>query len=362
MFGRKITYGLDIGTHSIKLVQLERKGDTIRLLNYAIREVFPDGQEYDPEKDNTFLYVSALNDVFKKLRIDPKGVKGLYTSIGSETVSVKQIRTVSLTEEELESSLRFEARKHLPVGSSEIVLDYQILGETENGDKLDILLVVTSRREYQRHLTLLNQIGIKKAVPVIDVDSLALSNCYTLLSSVRDDDIIVVINIGATHTTLSITHRMGLFFTRDIAYGGNHFTRDIMAQYDVDFGVAEQIKIEKGIFPQTETDTDEPITSVRMRRPSISLAEKAAHDLLVEEIRRSLRYYFKESGRNDFSEIVISGGSAKINSFDAFLSGHLHLPVSIYNPLENLTLGGNLTINEEPQLTQAIGLAMRFDG
>ncbi len=359
MFGtRKKTIGLDIGDHSIKLVQLERKHDTVRLINYAIQEIFPEGQEYDPEKDTRFLYVTALSDVFKRLKIDPKRVKDCFTSIGGESVSVKQIQTISLTADELESSLHIEARKHLPIGSSDIVLDYQILAEDEEQGKIDVLLVITNRKHYQKHISLLQEIGVQDIVPVIDVDPLALANSYTLLNSVNDDEIVVLINIGAVRTNLVIYHRNGLSFVRDIPYGGNHFTHDLMAEYDVEFNVAEQIKMEKGIFPRAETDDDEPVTSVKMSRPSISLAEKMTQEHLVEDIRRSLRYYFKESGRNDFSHVFLMGGSSKISSMDAYLSGQLHLPVSVYNPLENIQISGNLDIEEEPQLAEAIGLAM----
>ncbi|RMH74319.1 MAG: type IV pilus assembly protein PilM [Gemmatimonadetes bacterium] len=361
MLGNKKTaVGLDIGTHSIKLVQLERKHDQVKLVNYAIQEIFPEGKEYDAEKDNTVEYVSALSDVFKRLKIDPKRLKQIYTSIGGEAVSVKQIKTVSLTEDELESSLRFEARKHLPVGSSEIILDYQILGEDKDQGKIDVLLVVTTRKAYTKHAALLQQIGIKETAPVIDVDSLALVNSYVLLNAVNDDEIVVILNIGATRSVLAIYHRKGLFFTRDIPYGGNHFTHDLMREYDVDFGVGEQIKYDKGIFPQADIDDNDPVTSVKMSRPSISLAEKQTQEMLVDEVRRSLRYYFKESGRNDFSRVLLTGGSAKIHSMDAFLSGQLHLPVSVYNPLEYMNLPGNMGVSEEPQIAQAVGLALRF--
>jgi type IV pilus assembly protein PilM len=368
MFGKKKTsIGLDIGSNSIKCVELEKSDNVVTLKNFVIQPIYADDVRYDPEKEDVSQAASALSVAIREMGLTPKNVKGLISSLNGSAVNVKQIRTVPLTDEELETSLRFEARKHLPVTGSQMILDYQVL-DLGNGDEkgkkkekdsgeLDVLLVVTSQKAFQRHVSILQQIELTPGI--VDVEILAILNSYLYFNTVRRDEMYVFLNIGAERTNLAIFDPVGLFFARDLAFAGNHFTDDLIKMYEVDYDVAERIKREKGIFPSD--NQDQAGSSIKMGG-SISIAEKPVYESLLDEIHRSLRYYFKECGKNNFAKVILTGGSAKIPNIDSYLTEELNLPVEIYNPLRNLEISDelNMEYSSEPQLAQAIGLALRF--
>lgn len=360
MFGtKKSLYGLDIGTQSIKCVELEKTDDIFELKNYVIEDIYPEGVQYDAERENLHHIVSALSTVFQNMKINPKKIKNISSSIGGPSVNIKQIKTVSMSEADLENSLRFEARKHLPITGSQMILDYQILEREEEEDKkesdMDVLIVVTDMKTFQSHVKLLNEVELSPRI--VDVDILACMNSYLYYNPAPIDEILIFLDIGAERTKMSVFDPVGLIFFRDLAYAGNNFSNDIMKEYEVDFDVAERIKKEKGIFTKVDVEEEGSGSKIKMGK-NISLAEKMAHESLIEEINRSLRYYYKESGKNNYSKVILTGGSSKIPSIDAYLSGQLNLPVEIYNPFEDMQISGKLDIIEEPQLSQAVGLAL----
>ena len=358
MLGKKTSFGLDIGTHSIKCVQLESKDGNVILKNGVIKEIYAQGQKYDPEKDDSSRVVSALTDTFKEMGVSPKKLKNLISSLSGSSVNVKHIRTVPLTSDELENSLRFEARKHMPISGSEMILDFQILdidNDKRDDSEMDVLLVVTNQKAFQKHISILKDTGL---VPgIVDVDVLATFNAYYYFNSPSIDEILLFLNIGAERTSFTIYDPTGLFFTRNLSYGGNHFTVDLMKKYEVEYEIADRIKIEKGLFMKKDSDEDTSDSP----EINISIGEKPSYESMIDEIHRSLRYYFKETGKNTFAKIILTGGSARIPEMDSYLAEQLNIPVEIYNPLRNIQISDKFDIDTGPQLAQAIGLALRFN-
>jgi len=121
----KESLGLDIGNHSIKLVHLKKLHQGFKLLNYEIRSTIPVGFEQSLSDLSPDRFAPVLSEMLKSLKINPKKVKHLVSSIGGDNTSIKQIKTIFLPDEELESALFFEAKKHLPISGSEMLLDYQ---------------------------------------------------------------------------------------------------------------------------------------------------------------------------------------------------------------------------------------------
>ncbi|OQY27902.1 MAG: hypothetical protein B6244_09125 [Candidatus Cloacimonetes bacterium 4572_55] len=355
MFGSsKTAVGLDIGSHSIKVVEVERRDSRYRLKNYAIREILPEGQSLESEGPSENDVIGALNEAFREIKVKPKRVKKLGSSIGGQAVTVKQIRSISLAPEELESSLTFEARKYLPPDEAEAVLDFQVLKGDISTSHMDILLVASSRKGFNQHMDLLEAVGCKPGI--VDVDSLSIINSYLLLNSVPDEGILVMLNIGAKKTNLIVLNPNGLFFTRDISYGGNHFTDDVRVSKGLDAAMAERSKKEEGVFaPVSQEETD----GISLGHAGLGLSRRTTQENLANEVTRSLRYYVKESGHNEFWKILLAGGSAKIPQLDEFLEEKLRVPVEVFDPTVQLEMGRGVSLDKEPQLAQAIGLALR---
>jgi type IV pilus assembly protein PilM len=347
----KTTLGLDIGTYSVKMVELDLEESRRKLKSYAIVEIYGEGEEYDIEGATYNRLTAALKNAFKQLKVAPKRIKNLNCALGGTSVAVKQIRSIPLGPEELESSLAFEARKHLPLDDTEAILDFQIIDGGAESTFMDILLVATTKKAFDHHIKLLGEFGAKPKV--IDTNCTALVNSYLLTKGKPSTDAaLIFLDIGAKCTNLIIFTDKNILFSRDIPIGGYKITEDIKSLHKVEYGEAEKLKKERGMGSLLGDFGD---------GPAIRVARRMSVDALVDEIRRSLRYYTKETGVREFEKILISGGAAAMPNLNSHMAQALSMTVEVYNPFDMFTVppGFNETIGS--QLAIACGLALRED-
>lgn len=346
----KSVIGLDIGSYSVKIVEIDREDGRYRLKNFSISDLYGEGEEYDSEGPSYSRQSTAVRNCFKQMKLSPKRVKNLNCSIGGKDVAVKQIRSIPLSAEELESSLTFEARKHLPLEDTEAILDYQILSESTSATNVDILMVATTKKAFDYHIKLLRELGVKPKI--MDAECTALVNSYLMVHGKPEDDkALVFLDLGAKYSTLTVFSDSGMIFSRDIAVGGHKLTEDIKSSHDIEYAEAEDMKKTKGMGAFLSGGDDQ--------ESSIRIARRKAVDSLVDEIRRSLRYYTKETGVRDFDKILISGGSALTKHLNSHLAQALSMNVEIYNPFEFFTVPPGFNESLGAQLATACGLALR---
>jgi len=345
----KESLGIDIGSHSIKMVHLKRIHNGFKLLNYEIRPTVPSGIEYvlsDLRKDR---FAPVLSEMLKTLKIKPRKMKHVVSSIGGDDISIKQIKTIFLPDEELESALFFEAKKHIPISGNEMVLDYQVLSIEEKTNNMNILLAASTKDMIQTHTNILGQAGL--APNLVDVDPLAVANSFALNTMV-EDGVYIILNIGAHRTNLVIFGPKSKYFARDINFGGMNFTKDIMRKKDLGFEEAEQYKFDNGLGSTSATDDSQAISL-------LDISEKSTEDQIVEELRRSLRYYVKEAGNSDYRKIVLMGGGSKMEGITEYIEAKVNIPTEVFDPFVGLEMPEKLKDKQDPQLSLAIGLAMR---
>lgn len=347
----KESVGIDIGSHSIKIVHLKKLHDGFKLLNYEIRPTVPEGIEYIPSDLRSDRFAPILTEMMKTLHINPKRVKHLVTSIGGDNTSIKQIKTIFLPEDELESALFFEAKKHIPISGNDMVLDYQILSVEEKTNNMNIMLAATTRDTLNEHTNTLTTAGLNPNI--VDIDSLAVVNSFALNSFV-EDGVYVLLNIGAHRTNLVIWGPQSKLFSRDIPFGGYHFTRDIMRKRQMEYKDAEEHKLKYGLL-------DNPNRQEHTTISMLDISEKATEEVIVEEIRRSLRFYVKEAGNSDFRKVYLMGGVAKLGGLVEYIQEKVSIPTEVYKPFINVEMPEKFQDKKDPQLSLAIGLAMRME-
>ena len=350
-FKFKESVGIDIGTHSVKVVHLKRLHEGFKLLNYEIRPTVPQGVEYIPSDLRPDRYAPVLVEIFKTLRINPKKVQHLVTSVGGDNTSIKQIKTIFLPDDELESALFFEAKKHIPIGGTDMILDYQVLSVEEKTNNMNILLAATSKELLNEHTSTLVSAGLTPNI--VDIDSLAVANSFALNAFV-EEGVYVLLNLGAHRTNMVIWGPEARFFARDIPYGGYHFTRDIMRKRQMEFEEADEYKLKWGLL-------DDPSISESKTISMLDISEKSTEDAIVEEIRRSLRFYVKEAGNSDIRKLYMMGGTAKLKGLQEYIQEKVSIPTDVFMPFINVEMPEKFMDKKDPQLALAIGLAMRTE-
>ena len=342
--------GLDIGRQFVKAVLLEKNRGGTKIINTGIRLVPDQNKTYDPESITKPMWVMAIRELMREMNINPKRVKSLVSSLNGTNVSVKQITTMDMPEDELFSSMTFEARKHIPMDGSDAVIDFQVFGPNpKEVDKIDIGLVACTKKVSNAHLELLKEIGFSPGI--IDADPIALSNAFANLSEFPEEGAVVLLDIGSVSSSLVVWGRKDQFFTRDIPIGGYHFVSSLSEKMDMDYVSAEDKMMKDGINSfQNKLDSD---------LDDISVAEKNVFDNLIEDVRRSLRYYAKTTNQSFFTKIMISGGGASTQGLKEMIEKKLSLNTELFNPFQSLDGFENIDIPNPEQYAISTGLAVR---
>ena len=344
--------GLDIGRQYVKMVTAEKTKDGYRVLDAGSRLVPDANSAFDPEKIDRSHWVMAVRELFKQQSFNPKKAKSLITGIGGSSASIKQITTMEMPSEELESAMTFEARKHIPMDGTDAVIDYQILGSNKQEvDKIDVGLVACTKGTLTSHMDLLKECGLKAGI--VDVNPIAISNAFSFAKNMPEDGLVVMLDIGAVSSGLVVYGINQQFFTRDLPIGSHHFVKEISEKKEIGYTQAQDSLFKEGILA-SKTQTDDV-----SQEGSVSLAERTVYDSLVEDMRRSLRFYAKQTGQSFFLKIFLSGGGASTPGLAEFVNQKLNIECAVFDPFENVEGKEKLSISNPSQFTTALGLGIR---
>jgi type IV pilus assembly protein PilM len=350
MFGigkTKNVVGLDIGSSSVKAVELRKKGNTYELVNLGIE---PLGQDtvVDGAIMDALSVSSAIEKIFNDNRIKTKNVA---TSVSGHSVIVKRATVAAETEEELYNAIPYEAQQHIPFDMTDVNLSYQSLGPSPSGTGTDVILVAVKREKILNHTNVLSQAG--KIPTVVDYDGFAVYNAFEANYQIPTDQMAALLNIGASIMNIVIGRGSNPLFTRDVSVGGNQYTDTLQKELDLSYEDAEKLK--QG-FEVANVTQDQKLPHLR----SVS-------EILMLEIQKTFDFFRQTTSTENIQHVYISGGTAKIEGLVDQLKAELNIPVEIINPFQRVVVDGkkfDLGYVEEiaPRMSVAVGLALRsFD-
>jgi len=352
--------GLDIGSHAIKLVEIEdtKKGKILK--NFGIIGLPQDAIVEGAIKEMEIVS-SAIKTLYKNLKIKNRNV---VTSISGYSVIVKKISIQKRGEAELDASIQDEAEQYIPFDINDVNLDYEILSPPEEGgvedkaegdkaDKglMDVMLVAAKKDIVEDYVSLLHLTGLNPAI--LDVDAFALQNAFEL-SIENISGCYALVNVGAEELGINAIKNGVSIFTRDSSYGGYQINEAIMSKFDVSYEEAEKIKLGGTKIDQKDKGALEEIFS-------------SVISGWVNEIKRALDFLSTTYPDETIEKIVISGGSCRFPGFQKYLELETEIPIVELNPF------GNLQVNDKafdpkyltymaPQAAIAVGLALRSIG
>ena len=342
LFSRR-TLGLDVGSHTIKCVHLEKRGfNRVELVQAESVEICPEGKDLEGE-DGTHARVSAIKRAMESLS-SHRGK--IVTSVGGVSTAIRQVELPRMSPRELSSSINLWARNYIPFDVKEVQLDYQVFGFDRASRKIRLILVAVIKDYIQQHIDLLHEANIDPVL--VDVNPLAVMNAFLFNEEIGDDQSIIVLDVGDRNTTLCIYSETEPYFVRNLMISGNDLTRDIQRKLGLPYGDAEQYKRGEMAFPEGAGDSANLIEIVR---PSL--------DALIKEVRRSLTYYENQTKTSGFSRIVLTGGCAHVEGLAQYLGGNLGLPVEILDPFKEIETGDVSLPGPPSQFALAVGLALR---
>ena len=307
-----LVVGIDIGSHAVKVCQLERHGRGYGIIALG-SALLPDGAVKDGALADAKAVATAVSALLRNLKIKKKKV-GI--SISGYSVIVKKISLATMDEERLESYIMAEAEQYIPFDLNEVYIDFQDLKTSSAGnDRSEVMLAAAKKEVVDGFTAMLEGIGL---VPVIvDVDGFALENVHEVIG--HDGDDAVLVNIGAAKMSINIISGGIPVATRDIPVGSRQLSEQIRDLLDVEFDEAEAVKLGKRQVLEREDDIATIYSSVCSQ--------------WVLEIKRMIDLYHANHPDRPLRRLSLSGGGSKVLGLVDFLRMETGLEVDIFNPL-----------------------------
>lgn len=350
LFGKKAdpVIGLDIGSTSVRLLQLSSHGSGFRIDHFAI-EPLGEGVVVDKAVQDVEAISNAIS---RAIKASGTRAKSCAIAVSGSAVFTKTISLPSnLAEADIESQVQIEANQYIPYPLNEVSLDFEVLGPSaRNADLIDILLAASKSENVESRQDAIDAAGLK--AKVVDVEAFAIANAFELIrkrDGVSRTEAVGVFDIGFDLTTLLVIKGGQVIYTRDHPFGGHQLLEETQRRYDM---TPEQA----AFFERNEQAPDD-------------FEEEVLEPFqlnVVHQISRALQFYASSNEYSNISTIYLSGGTASLRGLAPMVQRELGMTTRTADPVTGMEIAQNVAVTalkrNANNLMIAMGLALRgFD-
>jgi type IV pilus assembly protein PilM len=337
--------GLDIGSHSVKVVEIETQPNGAhRLVNYGISEPL-----HEAIVDGEIMDRQLVTDAIANL-LEARGIKtrAVAAAVSGRAVIVKKIAMQTLSQEDAQQAILWEAEQHVPYDINDVSLDYQLLGPMPNDDKQQQVLLVAAKKDMVLSFAdLIREAGLTPTI--IDVDSFATQNALQANYDFAAGEVIAILNLGSEITNINIVQSGVPYFTKDLQIGGDTFIDAVQRRFNVTREVAAAA-----------------LRGERADLDVVPVVEQACESLATA-LERAQAYLRTTGETGPLSRLILCGGGSLTPGLVPFLEGRFSVPTEIANPLARIQYDPALFGERDPStvapfLTVGVGLALRKAG
>ena len=347
LFEKKELIGLDIGSSSIKAVEFDWGKKTPKLKHFGMIPLPPEAIVDGAFMDSASI-VESIRSLIEGLRIKTKKVA---VSISGHSVYIKTINVPTMSEVQLEESIKWEAEQQIPFDIEDVNLDFQILDEQVSPDQMPVLLVAAKKDMINDYTAVIEEAGLQPTI--VDVDVFAIENAFNLNFESPEEEVVALVNIGASVMNINILKRGTSAFTRDISIGGRQITEEIQKRLKMTYEEAESLKVKE--------------REAGAQNPEVEKIIQGTAEQLATEVRRSLEFFAASSSGGEIKKIFLSGGCAKIQMLPGLIEERTSMPVEVFNPFAKIDYNPEVFDPEyikqvAPLAAVGVGLALRREG
>ncbi len=292
--------GIDIGTSSIKAVELGSTAGGLEVRHWAIEPLVGNDTK------------TALKKIGERLHFDHQT---LVSSVFGKGTLIRYIDLPRMPVEDLRKSYIFDLDKYFPFDPKSIYTDCAILDPEGKDKKMLVLLAAVKKEMVDERLKLFKEAGLE--LNRVTINSIAMANAFNRLGPqvTPSGKAKAVLDIGGSASCLMIFKDSSPRFARDIFVGSQELTKKIANALGVDAAQAEAIKRQPGEkLAQVIEACDMPLNT------------------LITEIRLSIDYFMTEKNIQ-VDELFLGGGGSLLKGIEGVFEKNLGLPVKIWNPL-----------------------------
>lgn len=343
-FSSKKVIGIDLGSSSIKLVELEASGGGFNLVSFG---VVPTPQ--DSISNGLISESGNLSGAISSFIQESKTkTKNSVTGMWGSSIIIKKISIPRVDSKVLRETIRFEAEQYIPFEISSVALTHVVLGTNQSSDTMDVLVIAAKSDQLVQYVEAISLSGLKCSI--MDANCIALANCFELNYGVQANETIALMNFGAETTNFVVTHNGEMIFCRDIGVGGNNISTEISRSLGVSISEADTFKISALAGAEVPDEVHTIISSE---------IEK-----MVEEIKNSFDFFSASNVGFNVSRVFFSGGSAHLSSLIQQVAISLGMTFEKMDPFKKVKVNTKkFNINYLEKISYlapiAVGLAAR---
>ncbi|MFV8819080.1 pilus assembly protein PilM [Haliea sp. E17] len=340
--------GLDISSTTVKLLELSYSGGRYRVESYAVSSL-PVDAVVEKNVNDVEGVANAISSVVAQSRTKLKTVSAAVA--GSSVITKVIDMPAGLSEDDMETQLTLEADQYIPYPLEEVAIDFEIQGPSPKGaNQVEVLLAACRRETIDMRVAAIEAADLTPRI--MDVEAYAMERAFSLIRNqldIDEDGTVAIVDIGATMTTLSVITADSTIYTREQLFGGKQLTDEIMRRYGLPLEEAGLAKKQGGLPDDYEPEVLEPFK-----------------DAVVQQVARSLQFFFSSSQYNDVDCIVLAGGVASMEGLPELVQEKLGTPTSVANPFADMSISSRVNAvalsSDAPAMMIACGLALRsFD-
>ncbi|MGC9562456.1 pilus assembly protein PilM [Brachymonas sp. M4Q-1] len=340
--------GLDVGSASVRLVELDRDAAGHWVLERCLAEPLEKGAVgADGQIEQFDVVVDTIRRVVLKSGTKARQVAAALPA--SAVIAKKVVLPEGLREDELDQQVEGEAGQYIPFPLEDVSLDYCIMGPSmvSAGD-VDVMIVAARRERVDDMQAVMSAAGVE--LKVLDVTAyaaqLAGGRLVSTLPKGGRDALIALAHVGAESTTVYVMRNDEVLFEREQTFGGIQLTQHIAKYYGMTFEEAEAKKVNA----QLPDDYSHVVLQPFMER-------------LAQELQAALQFFYSSTPYHKVDYIMLAGGSAALPKLTEVITAAADVPCLLVNPFDGMTMGPALKDRklrrDAPGFLTACGLAMR---
>ncbi|MBQ5429568.1 MAG: type IV pilus assembly protein PilM [Neisseriaceae bacterium] len=334
--------GVDIGDHSIKMVQVsKRSADSVQIESCAITPL-PAGVVVGGKINNVDGLISSIQQTVSRMG----GVsKNVIFGVPDATATVQNFAYDASSGLDMEGAAEFEAAQMSVI--DDINFDYQAVGEVgRNGQ--NVLLAIAKKEDIEPYLGTLDEAGIPPVL--VDVEPVARINAYSYWINQNAPElekaVVAVFEVGEESTQALVLQNGALLYKQNFSLGGKNFTRELQRASQVSADEAEKMKI-----------------SANKSQEYQQVAE-SFNSQLLQEIQRVLQFFYTvASAAQKVERIFLTGGGSQSAGVAEYVTEHSGVKTQLLHPANDVSLSGKVNQEQFKQnaarYTVAFGLALR---